>query len=260
MLPPAVPTVFHQLIRRITVSPLRADIKTSTEGFENKNQYEAPVVIYDVKRQFTRIRIRIYLGFIDFDKMRVFMIIALLTIVATINFVGAEEDKRPKVIPAEQFCSEILASDESYNELKGKEFVIRGIVSSIGDKRKAFLGNRINSVVDLIISPEIKIDPYGRKIETLSTCLISSQIKVPGEECEFRDGRYECRDITDPKLEDNKRTVLKLSEGEVITVRGILEGKSLLHQYALDNKKRQIVNISLSDSEIIEIQSGKSLR
>lgn len=191
--------------------------------------------------------------------MRVFVIIALFTNVATINIAGAEEDNRPKFIPAEQFCSEIMASDESYNKLKGKEFVVRGIVSSIGDKRKAFLGNRINSVVDLIISPKIKIDPYGRKIETLSTCLILSQIKVPGEECEFRDGRYECRDITNPKLEDNKRTLLKLSEGEVIIVRGILEGKSVVHQYDLDNKKRQIVNISLSDSEIIEIEAGKSL-
>lgn len=191
--------------------------------------------------------------------MRVYMIIALFTNVATINIAGAEEDNGPKFIPAEQFCSEIMASDESYNKLKGKEFVVRGIVSSIGDKRKAFLGNRINSVVDLIISPKIKIDPYGRKIETLSTCLILSQIKVPGEMCEFRDGRYECRDITNPKLEDNKRTVLKLSEGEVIIVRGILEGKSVVHQYDLDNKKRQIVNISLSDSEIIEIEAGKSL-
>jgi hypothetical protein len=188
------------------------------------------------------------------------MIIALFTIVATINFVIAEEENRPKIIPAEQFCAEIMASNETYNKLKGKEFVVRGIVSSIGDKRKAFLGNRINYVVDLIISPKITIDPYGRKIETLSTCLISSQIRVPGEECEFTDGRYECRDITNPKLEDNKRTVLKLSEGEVITVRGILEGKSVVHQYALDNKKRQIVNISLSDSEIVEIEGGKSLR
>jgi hypothetical protein len=33
---------------------------------------------------------------------------------------------------------------------------------------------------------------------------------VPGEECEFRNGKYECRDITNPKLEENKRTVLKL--------------------------------------------------
>lgn len=191
--------------------------------------------------------------------MRIFIIIALSTIVIIINFVRAEEDNRSKVIAAQQFCSEIMASDESYNKLKGKEFVIRGIVASIGDKRKAFLGNRINSVVDLIISPEIKKDPYGRKIETPTTCLISSQIKVPGEECEFRNGKYECRDITNPKLEDNKKTVLKLTEGEVITVRGILEGKSALHQYALDHKKRQILNILLSDSEIIEIRGGKSL-
>jgi hypothetical protein len=191
--------------------------------------------------------------------MRIFIIIALSTIVIIINFVRAEEENGSKVIAAQQFCSEIMASDESYNKLKGKEFVIRGIVSSIGDKRKAFLGNRINSVVDLIISPEIKKDPYGRKIETPTTCLISSQIKVPGEECEFKNGKYECRDITDPKLEDNKKTVLKLSEGEVITVRGKLEGKSALHQYALDDRKRQILNILLSDSEIIEIKGGKSL-
>ncbi len=192
--------------------------------------------------------------------MRGFIIIAIFTMPFTMNFVRAEEDNRTEVIPAEQFCSDIIASDDAYNNLKGKEFAVRGIVSSIGDKRKAFLGNRINSVVDLIISPEIRIDPYGRKIETLSTCLISSQIKVPGVECEFTKGRYECIDITNPKLEDNKRTVLKLSEGDVITVRGILEGKSVIHQYALDNRKRQILNISLSDSEIIELPGGRSLQ
>ena len=192
--------------------------------------------------------------------MRIFIIVTLSTIVTINNFVRAGEDNRSRVIPAEQFCSEIMANEDSYNILKGKEFVVRGIVSSIGDKRKAYLGNRINSVVDLIISPEIKKDPYGRRIETLSTCLISSQIKVPGEECEFRNGQYECKDITNPTLEDNKRTVLKLSEGEVITVRGKLEGKSILPQYTLDDKKRQILDILLSDSEIIEIRSGKSLQ
>lgn len=192
--------------------------------------------------------------------MRGFIIIAIFTMPFTMNFVRAEEDNRTEVIPAEQFCSDIMASDDAYNNLKGKEFAVRGIVSSIGDKRKAFLGNRINSVVDLIISPEIRIDPYERKIETLSTCLISSQIKVPGMECEFTNGRYECIDITNPKLEDNKRTVLKQSEGDVITVRGILEGKSVIHQYALENRKRQILNISLSDSEIIELPGGRSLQ
>lgn len=192
--------------------------------------------------------------------MRVFIVVGLFTVVTIINVVRAEEDKGPKVIPGEQFCSEIMATDESYNKLKGKEFVVRGVVSSVGDKTKAFLGNRINSVVELIISPEIKIDPYGRKIQPLTTCLISSQIKVPGEECEFRNGRYECREITNQKLEDNKRTVLKLREGELVTVRGILEERSVLHQYSLDDKKIQILNISLSDSEIIEIQEGKSLR
>jgi hypothetical protein len=192
--------------------------------------------------------------------MRVFIIVGLFTVLAIINVVRAEEDKRSKVIPADQFCSEIMATDESYDKLKGKEFVIRGVVSSIGDKRKAFLGNRINAVVDLIISPEIKRDSYGRKIEPLTTCLISSEIKVPGEECEFRNGRYECRHVTSSKLEDNKRTVLKLREGEEITVRGILEGKSVLDQYSLDDKKRQILNISLSDGEIIKVQAGKILR
>lgn len=190
------------------------------------------------------------------ERAGIFLTVALFAAVNLGNLVGAEEDRGMKAVPAAKFCSEIMESDESYHKLKGRVFVISGIVSSVGDKRRAFLGNRINSVVELIISPEVKKDAFGRRVETGTTCLISSQVKVPGQECQLRNGKYECRDITNPRLEENRNMVLKLSRGEAITVMGRLEEKSVLHQYGLGDDKIQIVNISLSDSEIISTLGG----
>lgn len=177
----------------------------------------------------------------------------VLTIVAVIHAARAGEEEMPGVMPAEQLCSELLSGDRVFEKLKGTDVMVHGRLSSIGDKRKAFLGNRINSVVELIITPEPKKGPFGKEARN-GGCYISCFINVPGELCEFQDGQYKCRQITSPKLEENLRSILKLADGDSLTIRGELWRKSLLSQYSIGGHKSRMLSVTLSGCEIVEIK------
>ena len=181
------------------------------------------------------------------------LLVIVLTIGVVIHAARAGEEEMPGVMPAEQLCSKLLSGDRVFEKLKGTDVMVHGRLSSIGDKRKAYLGNRINSVVGLVITQEPKKESYGK--ESLNVgCYISCFINVPGELCEFRDGEYKCRQITSPKLEENLRSILKLVDGGPLTIRGELWRKSLLSQYSIGGDKSQILSITLSGCEIVEIK------
>jgi hypothetical protein len=163
---------------------------------------------------------------------------------------GTKEEEKQVIMPAERLCSEMASNEEALKELKGKEAIILGRVSSIGDKREVYLGNRIDSIVELVIIPEPKRDPFGRVVPDTG-CYVSCFIDVPGERCEHRDGKLECREVTSPKLEENVGAILKLRGGESITVRGEIRGLSLIPIYSIGGHKRQIVNPVLSRCEIV---------
>jgi hypothetical protein len=183
--------------------------------------------------------------------MRKSIIIILFIAVELYSIARAKEEGKLVIMPAEQLCSEIVSNENALKELKGKEVTIHGRVSSIGDKRTAYLGNRIDSIVELVITPEPKKDPFGKEISDTG-CYISCFINVPGERCEHRDGKLECQEITNPKLEENMSIILNLSGGESITVGGELTNLSLIPLYSIGGHKRQIVNPVLSKCEIIE--------
>lgn len=138
--------------------------------------------------------------------MRKFIILALSIALGIANVTRAKEEKKPIVMSAEWLCSELLFNEHAFKKFEGTESVIRGRLSSIGDKRKAYLGNRMDSIVELVIK-ESKKEPYGKEFPGTG-CYISCLVNVPGEQCEHRDGKYECKEITDPKLEENKKIYL----------------------------------------------------
>jgi hypothetical protein len=183
--------------------------------------------------------------------MRTFIITTLLIVVELYSIARAKEEGKPLIMPAQQLCSEIVSNENTLKELKGKELTIHGRVSSIGDKRTAYLGNRIDSIVELVIIPEPKKDPFGKEISDTG-CYISCFINVPGERCEHRDGKLECLEITNPKLEENMSIILDLRGGESITVGGEFTNLSLIPLYSIGGHKRQIVNAVISKCGIIE--------
>jgi len=184
--------------------------------------------------------------------MKGFIILTFLIAVEISNVI-AKEDKHSVIAPAEQLCSEVASSKDALRELKGAEVIINVKVSSIGDKRRVYLGNRIDSIVELVITPEPRKDPFGKEIPDRG-CYISCFIDVPGVQCGHHDGKLECKEITSPKLEENIGVILKLSGDESITVRGDLGDVSLIPLYSIGGHKRQIVNAVLSKCEIVEIK------
>ncbi len=185
--------------------------------------------------------------------MRIYIVIVLFIAVSFLNNVGAKEDKKPVLLSAEELCSKLLSDENAFKTFNGTEITIYGKLSSVGDKRKAYLGNRMDSVVDLVITPQPKKEPFGKDF-TDTDCYISCLVNVPGEQCEYIDGEYECKEITNPKYEENKRFMLELSGGESITVRGKAENMSLIPLYSIGGHKKQIVNIILSKCEIVRIE------
>jgi hypothetical protein len=185
--------------------------------------------------------------------MRKLIIIILLMALELHSRARVKEAGEPVIMSAEQLCSEVASSEDALRELKGAEVIINGKVSSIGDKRRVYLGNRIDSIVELVITPEPRKDPFGKEIPDRG-CYISCFIDVPGVQCEHHDGKLECKEITSPKLEENMSVILELSGDESITVRGDLGDVSLIPLYSIGGHKRQIVNAVLSKCEIVEIK------
>jgi len=185
--------------------------------------------------------------------MRMYIVIVLFIAVSFLNKAGAKDEKKPVLISAEELCSKLSSDENAFKAFKGTEIITYGRLSSVGDKRKAYLGNRMNTIVDLVITPESKKEPFGKDF-AYTDCYISCLVNVPGEQCEHQDGKYECKEITNPKLEENKRIVLKLSGGESITVKGEPENLSQIPLYSAGGRKKQIVNIILSKCEIVKIE------
>ena len=185
--------------------------------------------------------------------MRKSIIIILFIAVELYSIARAEEEGKQVIMPVERLCFEMAANESALEKLKGTEVIIQGKVTSIGDKRKVYLGNRIDSIVELMVTPEPKKDLFGKEIPDTG-CYISCFINVPGEQCEHHNGKLECKEITNPKLEENMSIILKLSGDESITVRGELRNLSLIPLYSIGGHKRQIVNPVLSKCEIIEIK------
>jgi hypothetical protein len=183
-----------------------------------------------------------------------FYIVLLLTVVSFSDLTSAKEEKKPVLLSAEELCSEFSSNENAFKKFRGTEIITYGSLSSVGDKRKAYLGNRMDSVVDLVITPEQKIGPFGKNL-TDTDCYISCLVNVPGEQCEHRGGRYECREVTSPKLEENKRVILGIGGGESITVSGKVENISLIPLYSIGDRKKQIVNIILATCEILKIET-----
>src|SRR3990172_8242952 len=147
--------------------------------------------------------------------MRIYIVIVLFIAVFFINNDGEKEEKKPVLISAEELCSELSSNENAFKILKGTEVITYGSLSSVGNKRKAYLGNRMNTIADLVITPESKKEPCAKDL-AYTDWYISCLVNVPGEQCEHQDGKDECKEITNPKLEENKRIVLKLSGGESI--------------------------------------------
>src|SRR3989337_2448913 len=185
--------------------------------------------------------------------MRMYIVIVLFIAVSFLNKAGAKEEKEPVLISAEELCSKLSSDENAFKTFKGTENTIYGKLSSVGDKRKAYLGNRMDSVIDLVITPRPKKEPFSEDF-THTDCYISCLVNVPGEHCEYRDGRYECKEITNTRLEENRRIILKLSGGESITVKGEPENMSLIPLYSIGGHKKQIVNIILSKCKIVKME------
>ena len=185
--------------------------------------------------------------------MRIYIVIVLFIAVSFLNNAGAKDEKKPVLISAEELCSKLSSDENAFKAFKGTEIITYGRLSSVGDKRKAYLGNRMDSVVDLVITPEPKKDPFGKEIPDTG-CYISCLVNVPGEQCEYINGKYKCKEITNTRLEENRRIILKLSGGESITVKGEPENMSLIPLYSIGGHKKQIVNIILSKCEIVQIE------
>ncbi|MER3446757.1 MAG: hypothetical protein C4291_07905 [Candidatus Dadabacteria bacterium] len=180
------------------------------------------------------------------------IIVLVLSITIGIVVISkADEGKSPSVMSVDRLCSK-ASSDSGFAELKDNELILSGSLSSIENKRKAFLGNKINFIAELIISPTPKNNQYGEVAQT--GCTVTCLLGVPGEQCQNNaDGELECNEITSPKLQENQRILLSLNSGSPLTVRGILRGKSQVPQYSALGNQVNIVNFVLSGCEIIKV-------
>src|SRR3972149_6456608 len=88
--------------------------------------------------------------------MRIYIVIVLVITVSFLNNAGAKDEKKPVLISAEELCSKLSSNENAFKTSKGTGIKIYGKLSSVGDKRKAYLGNRMDSVVDLVITPQPK--------------------------------------------------------------------------------------------------------
>ncbi|GIW48063.1 MAG: hypothetical protein KatS3mg078_1940 [Deltaproteobacteria bacterium] len=157
------------------------------------------------------------------------------------NLSYADNTKEQRKLSVKELC--LVPSTE---KLKGKEVRVYGQVSSIGDKRRAFLGNRINQVVDIVLTP-IKED------KTHPGCYVSCPVKVPGEVCQHVNGKLHCREITSPELKANLETISRLKGGETITVKGILKEIQIIPLHSIGGQSKYIANPILLECSILEI-------
>lgn len=179
--------------------------------------------------------------------------IVLSIIVGIVSISKADEDGKPVAMSVDQLCSKLSSSEDDFKQFKGKELVISGSLSSIGDKRQAYLGTNIDFLEKLIISPTPKKDPYG-VVVSQTACNVTCLLGVPGEQCQDNaDGELECKEITNPKLEENKRILLKLNSGNPLTVKGILKSKSQTPQYSTLGNQASIINFVFSGCQIIKV-------
>jgi hypothetical protein len=183
------------------------------------------------------------------------MIIALSIIVGIVSISKADEDVKPVAMSVDQLCSKLSSSEDNFKQFKGKELVISGSLSSIGDKRQAYLGTNIDFLEKLIISPTPEKDPYG-VVVSQTGCNVTCLLSVPGERCQDNaDGELECKEITNPKLEENKRILLKLNSGNPLTVKGVLRSKSQTPQYSTLGNQVSIINFVFSGCQIIKVST-----
>ena len=179
--------------------------------------------------------------------------IALSIMVGVVIVSGADEEKKPVTMSVDQLCSKLSSNEDNFKQFKGNELVISGSLSSIGDKRQAYLGTNIDFLEKLIISPMPKKDPYGIAVVQAS-CTVTCLLSVPGEQCQDNaDGELKCKEITNPKLEENKRILLKLNSGNPLTVKGVLKSKSQTPQYSTLGNQVSVVNFVLSGCGIIKV-------
>jgi hypothetical protein len=157
------------------------------------------------------------------------------------NLSYADNTKEQRKLSVKELC--LVPSTE---KLKGKKVRVYGQVSSIGDKRRAFLGNRINQVVDIVLTP-IKED------KTHPGCYVSCLVKVPGEVCKHVNGKLQCREITSPELKANLETISRLKGGETITVKGILKETQIIPLHSIGGQSKYIANPILLECSIWEI-------
>src|SRR5713101_1134653 len=102
------------------------------------------------------------------------IIIALSIMLEVYSTTIADEQNIPVVMSVDQLCSK-TSPNNGFAELKGTELILSGSLSSIGNKRKAFLGNNINFIAELVISPAPKKDAYGVAVPQTGctvTCLL----------------------------------------------------------------------------------------
>lgn len=178
--------------------------------------------------------------------------LVLSTIVWIVGISKADEDQKPVAMSVNQVCSKLSSSEDNFKQFRGRELVISGSLSSIGDKRQAYLGTNIDFLEKLIISPTPKKDSYGVEVVETS-CTVTCLLSVPGEQCQDNaDGELECKTITNPSLEENKRLLLKLNSGNPLTVMGILKSKSQTPQYSTLGNQASIVNFVLSACRIMK--------
>lgn len=184
--------------------------------------------------------------------------IALSIMVGIVSASRADEEGNPVVMSVDQLCSKLSSNEGNFKQFKGRELVLSGSLSSIGDKRKAFLGNNINFIAELIISPTPRKGPYGGVVAQTG-CTVTCLLSVPGEQCGYReDGELECKEITSPKLKENEKILLKLKGGNPLIVRGILRSKSQLPQYSTLGNQVSIVNFILSGCGIVKVATDKN--
>jgi hypothetical protein len=181
------------------------------------------------------------------------MTIALSIILGTFTVLRADKGKTVSVMSVDQLCSKFSSNENNFKQFRGRELVISGNLSAIGDKRKAFLGNKINFIAELVISPATKKGRFGGGI-VQTGCTVTCLLSVPGEQCQNNaDGELECNEITSPKLQENQRILLSLNSGSPLTIKGILRGKSQVPQYSTLGTQVGIVNFVLSECEIIKV-------
>jgi hypothetical protein len=171
----------------------------------------------------------------------VLILIAIFTL-SELNLSYADKTIEQRTLSVKELC--LVPPAE---ELKGKEVRVYGQVSSIGDKRRAFLGNRINQVVDIVLIPIKKED------ETHSGCYVSCLVKVPGEVCKHVNGKLQCREITSPELKANLETISRLKGGETIAVKGILKETQIIPLHSIGGQSKYIANPILLECSIWEI-------